>query len=139
MPTAPHSDGGTRREPVVSVPTPPSAMPATTAAVAPDVDPPVTRSGSCGLRQSPWWGLRPSIPYASSLVWPLPTTTAPAARRRATAGASASGCQRHAAVPAVVGIPATSITSLTHTGIPHSGPGGAARAAARAASPSTWR
>ena len=52
---------------------------------------------------------------------PLPTNTAPAARSRATATASSDGSRRQPFPPAVVGSPATSITSLMQSGIPSSG------------------
>ena len=121
MPTTPQSAAGTRIEPLVSVPIAASAMPLATAAAGPELEPPLRRSGSCGLRQSPLCGLRPSMPQANSLVLPLPITTAPAARSRSTTGASASGWRTQPAPPAVVGIPATSTMSLTQIGIPASG------------------
>ena len=65
--------------------------------------------------------------FANSVRFVLPRITAPAARRRATSGASSSGIECWSATePAVVGRPATSMLSLTQ----HR----AGRAAARARS-----
>jgi hypothetical protein len=86
------------------------------------------------------------MPNANSLVLPLPMTTAPASRRRATATASAVGSRDQPLDPAVVGMPATWMTSLTQIGMPASGPAlpsssaaSARRAAASAPSRSTYR
>ncbi len=51
----------------------------------------------------------------------MPSATAPAARRRATAGASASGRYAYEGQPAVVGSPATSMLPLTANTVPASG------------------
>ena len=130
MPTTPQRAAGTRIEPLVSVPIAASARPPATAAAGPELEPPVSRVGSQGLRQSPLCGLRPSMPQANSLVLPLPMTIAPAARSRATTVASRSGWRTHSAPPAVVGIPATSTMSLTQIGIPASGEPRVGRSAA---------
>src|SRR5450756_1906351 len=61
----------------------------------------------------------------------LPTTIAPAARRRCTASASAvARCPVKAASPQVVGRPATSKASFNVTGMPASGPSRSPRARA---------
>ena len=55
----------------------------------------------------------------SSVTLTLPRMIAPAAFRRATSAASALGVTSSSAIePAVVGSPATSIVSLTSTGMP---------------------
>jgi hypothetical protein len=61
--------------------------------------------------------------------------TAPAARSRETTNASSGSAPSNAGDPAVVGMPATPMLSLTRTGTPSSGPRGpfAARAASLAA------
>ena len=67
-----------------------------------------------------------------SCMFALPTSSAPAARRRATTVASCAG--RRAAeklVPTVVGYPAWSISSLIATGTPSNGPIGGAGSPAR--------
>src|SRR5439155_34256 len=71
--------------------------------------------------------------YANSVVTVLPRMIAPAARRRATAAASAPGrVWAKGLAPPVVGMPATSKMSFTPTGTPCSGPRSfPARASAR--------
>jgi hypothetical protein len=49
----PHSDAGTRMEPLVSEPSANGARPPATAAAEPPGEPPVMRPGSCGLREGP--------------------------------------------------------------------------------------
>ena len=85
-PTTPHSAAGTRIEARVSVPRLASPIPVATAIADPPLEPPGIRVGSCGLRAC---GL--VTPSANSCVEVLPRITAPAARQRATASASASG------------------------------------------------
>ncbi len=117
-PTTPHSAAGLRTEPPVSVPSATGTMPAATAAADPPDEPPVIRSGARGLRQA---GV--TIPQASSCVRAVPSTTAPAERHRATTVASRSGrWWPRPGVPSPIATPATSITSLTTTGMPCSGP-----------------
>ena len=124
-----------RIEPAVSVPSVPAASPAAAAAPEPPLEPPQTRSVDQGLRAGPKCGLVVSAPYANSCVLSLPITIAPAARSRRTASASLPGTfWRRISEAAVVGVPATSITSLTATGTPCSGPAGGASASARASS-----
>ena len=60
--TRPHSEAGTRNDPVVSVPSPASAIPVAVAAAGPELEPPQSRLVSSGLGTSPQCGLRPSIP-----------------------------------------------------------------------------
>ena len=49
----PHSDAGTRIEPLVSEPSVSGTWPAATAAAEPPDEPPATRARSCGLRVGP--------------------------------------------------------------------------------------
>ena len=119
----------------------PGTIRAATAAADPDDDPPGVCPSDHGLRVGA--GSR----YANWVAWVLPRMTAPAARSRATSVASLDGnvCAK-AAAPARVGMPATSMMSLTPTGTPWSGPGACpaaraasrSRASARAARASRW-
>jgi hypothetical protein len=88
-------------------------MPAASAAAAPPDDPPTVRPGSCGLRVAPSTGLKVCEPAANSGVFDFAISTAPAARSRATQGASVAGT-RSAKIgePSVVRSPAVSKTSL---------------------------
>jgi DNA-binding transcriptional LysR family regulator len=54
-PKTPHSDAGTRIEPLVSEPSVSATCPAATAAPEPPEEPPAMRDGSCGLRHGPKW------------------------------------------------------------------------------------
>lgn len=116
-----------RTEPPVSVPSPSAATRAPSAAPVPEDEPPALRRGSYGLRTpisgpGPEAGFQPEMPSASSCIWVLPMTMAPAARNRATTAASAPGTNpRSAGVPAVDGNPATWMLSLTTIGTPASG------------------
>ena len=83
-PVTPQKHAGIRIEPAVSVPSVPAARSAAAAAPLPPLEPPQTRSGDHGLRAGPKCGLVVSAPNANSCVFSLPSTTAPAARRRAT-------------------------------------------------------
>ncbi len=60
------------------------ANPAATAAALPPDDPPGTLVGSWGLRVGPKAEFSVELPMANSSRLVLPTTTAPAAARRAT-------------------------------------------------------
>ena len=79
---------GWRTDPPVSDPRDAAAIPAATAAAEPPLDPPATRSRAHGFRTGPAadCSLEEPIPNSSRFVFP--TSTAPAARRRATAVAS---------------------------------------------------
>ena len=105
-----------RIEPPVSVPMPTSASPKATDTAAPDDEPPGTRAcaGSAGLAGVPWCGLMPTPENANSLILVLPSTTAPASRKRCTTGASCStgASPAHTTPPAIVVSPATSMLSL---------------------------
>ena len=120
-PTMPFRAAGTRPEPAVSVPRARSTRPSATATADPELDPPEIRSGSHALRTAPY-GLRvPTRPVANWSRLVLPSTTAPAARSRATAVASLAGRYAYEGAPAVVGSPATSMLSLTAATRPASG------------------
>ena len=84
-PTIPQSDAGWRIEPPVSVPIAHGAVPAATAAAEPPEEPPGTRSGSQGLRTGPKPEFSVEDPIANSSWFVLPSTGAPASRRRVTA------------------------------------------------------
>src|SRR3546814_8034396 len=100
-------------EPPVCVPKAIGTMPAATAAAEPLEEPPGVWAGFHGLR------VGPGVVKAYSAVTVLPIGTAPAARNCATQDASKtlSGvCANDA--PQAVGMPCTSMTSLTPTSRP---------------------
>ena len=127
IPTTPLADAGQTTEPLVSVPTASGAYPAATPAAEPELDPHGLRVGSWGLRAWPPTALQPLDEWsermlAHSLRFVLPRITAPAARSRATRGASRPvSLSARAREPAVVGWSAVSTLSLIRTGMPSSG------------------
>ena len=140
IPVTPQSAAGIRTDPAVSVPSAPGTSPPATAAPLPPLEPPQIRSVSHGFRAGPNAWLVVEAPQANSCVLSFPTTTAPAARSRATTVASAAATLSASTFEAaVVRVPATSITSLTPIGTPWSGPPGgpSASASASASSPRT--
>src|SRR5438477_10448391 len=90
-PTTPQHAAGMRLDPPPSVPRPIGASPAATAAAAPPDDPPDVRDKSHGLAVRPNSGASVKHLWPNSGVAVLPTSTAPAALSRATAGESADG------------------------------------------------
>ncbi len=144
MPLIPQRALGIRIEPSVSVPSAKSASPAATAAPDPPLDPPTMWARFQGFAVRPKCGFSVVMPQANSCVFVLPSTSAPASRRRRITGASRVGKRSKNDEPARVGSPATSIRSLTAKARPCSGPRSAAgsassRAASRStASRSTW-
>ena len=60
--TSPHSAAGARRDPPVSVPKPIAAAPMSTLAAAPELEPPVNRSGYPGCVTSPKQRFSPVMP-----------------------------------------------------------------------------
>ncbi len=84
----PQNAAGWRIEPPVSVPSPPAARPAATAAAGPPDEPPGTRARSQGLRVGLKAEYSVEEPMANSSMLPLPSITAPAAPRRSMAVAS---------------------------------------------------
>ncbi len=55
----PHSEDGTRIEPLVSEPSASGTMRPATAPPEPPEEPPVIRDVSCGLREGPSWTFSP--------------------------------------------------------------------------------
>src|SRR5581483_3553833 len=100
-PAMPQKLAGTRIEPPVSLPSATGTSLAATAAPDPLLDPPGTWPSAHGFAGVPSAGLTPVGPKASSWRCVVPTTTAPAARSRATtpASAAAGGSSLHAALP----------------------------------------
>src|SRR5438270_8557919 len=121
-PTIPLTAAGQVTEPSVSVPIAIRTIPAATAAPLPLELPHGLRSSAHGLWVWPPTALQPEIElfermFAHSDRFVLPMITAPAARSRATRGASrAVTLVASARLPAVVGSgPAASILSLIST------------------------
>ena len=90
-PTTPQQDAGSRIEQPVSVPRPRSQRPSASAAALPPDEPPVVRPGRSGFCTVPYHGFWLVTPQANSCRFAFPTTTAPAATRRSTAGAVRRG------------------------------------------------
>src|SRR5688572_19427576 len=126
-PTIPLTLAGQVIEPSVSVPIAAQARPAAIAAPLPEDEPQALRSVACGLRVWPPTALQPLVErvermlaHSDKLV--LPSTTPPAARRRAISGASRPVMLLASArLPAVVGHSRVSMLSLTRTVCPASG------------------
>src|SRR3954471_13996764 len=89
----PHSAAGCRIEPPVSLPREPAAMAAATGTALPPLEPPAVRASSHGFFIGPKALFSPDEPMANSSMLVLPTSTASAARRRATTVASYGGRQ----------------------------------------------
>ncbi len=114
-PAIPQYDAGRIVDPPVWLPSATGTCPAATAAADPLEEPPGVRPRSRGL------AVGPGAKYANSVVTVLPTTTAPSDVSSATSGAVVS--TRSGEVigdPQRVGRPATSMMSLTPSGIPAS-------------------
>ena len=129
MPTTFCSPAGHRIDPSVSVPTASVARLAATTVAEPDDDPHGSRSSEYGLRVKPPRALHPlnganPRKFAHSDRLALPSTMAPASRRRATIGASRRTLlPTSAREPAVVSIRSSvAMLSFTITGMPWSGP-----------------
>src|SRR5215475_10341852 len=120
MPNSPVNDDGMRIEPAPSVPIASAPMPTAVAAAAPALLPPGVWPRFHGLRVMPVSGLSPIAFQPNSGVVVLPSSTAPASRRRATAGASSSHFWLGSTVllPRKVGQPLASSRSLTVHGTP---------------------
>ena len=112
-------------DPPPSEPVASGTMPAASAAAAPPEDPPGPCAGLNGLAVGPNRALVVLADQANSGRLVLPTTTQPAARRRATKGLSAvaGGASARTGAPKVVRKPTASWLSLTASGMPASGPG----------------
>src|SRR5438105_1921077 len=90
-PAMPQKAAGLRIEPLVSLPRPPSTMPAATAAAVPLEEPPVKCPGFHGLRAGGHGRSNDGPPKANSCVASFPISTAPDAARRAVTAASSAG------------------------------------------------
>src|SRR5437764_11013790 len=94
-----------------------------TAALDPPPEPPGVLVRSHGLRLGPNAECSVDDPIANSSMLVLPRTTMPAARIRSTIVASYGGTQpSRMREPAVVGTPLVTMTSLSASGTPASGP-----------------
>src|SRR3954447_5455923 len=112
-----------RTDPPASVPICSGPNPAAPADPARDEDPPGVCAGFQGLRVMPCSGQSPGDFQPYSVVVVLPITTAPAAFRLITIGASSgTGLGDVVRLPRRVGKPARSTRSLTVTGTPSNGP-----------------
>ena len=98
----PQSADGMRSEPAVSVPVAAGTMRAASAAPEPPLEPPAERSSPHGL---PTWSVVP--PTANSCVCRCPSSTMPAAARRAQTSQSTAGVSARTRLDAVSGLPAT--------------------------------
>jgi hypothetical protein len=114
----PQNDAGTRSEPARSDPIASSTIPAATAAAEPPELPPGVRWGSYGLLVRPWTLLKVCMSRQPAGTLVLPMISAPARRKRAMSGASAGAGSLpwRPGSPHTVGMPATSIESLTRMG-----------------------
>ncbi len=102
---------------------PPADSPAAMAAASPPLDPPGVRSSAHGLFVRPYSALSVSHAINCSATFVTPTTIAPAARSRATSGASASPVvPARNRVPVSHGMPFTATALLMLIGTPCRGP-----------------
>src|SRR4051794_8296048 len=136
-PTRPLNAAGTRPLPAVSVPSARGTTPTATATALPELLPPLTCAAEETLAQAPYGERVPTSPVANWSMFVLPTGTAPASSSRRTAVAERAAGSVRAGQAAVVGIPATSMLSLTANGSPASGPSSAGASAATSAAVST--
>src|SRR4029453_8540632 len=83
-PHTPHIAAGMRSEPPVSEPVQTGSISVASATAEPPDEPPGLSSGAKGLPVAPHTTLRLFAPAPNSGTLVLPTTTAPAARTRAT-------------------------------------------------------
>lgn len=123
-PDSPQSADGMRIDPPPSDPVASGTMPAAMAAAVPPDDPPGERSVFHGLRVAPNGALLVSAFQPCSGVFVLPSTTQPAARKRATCveSSAAGASSTCSAEPNVVVNPAAASRSFTPIGMPASGP-----------------
>src|SRR5256885_10823350 len=124
IPTSEHAADGHTIDPSVSVPIPTAAKFAEIAAPVPELEPHGLRSSAYGFAHCPPRALQPLDDWfdrmlAHSERFVLPRITAPAARSRATSGASRGGvAPASASDPAVVIMRSpVAMLSLTRTGI----------------------
>ena len=110
---------------------------AATAVAGPPLEPPDVCCGFQGLRVMPPAGVSVNGQTQSSGVRTMPTTIAPAARRRCTSSASTGSTVVRALEPIMRTWPATGVSSLTAIGTPSSGRASPERARAPAWSASS--
>src|SRR5579859_3940586 len=120
-PTTPQNAAGMRTDPAPSVPIDAVHSPADTAAAEPPLEPPADLSRAQGFRVGPATRLTVLALHPCSDVAVLPTTIAPAARRRATAGASSAARRFGSSDPLLVGRSRVWMRSFTDTVTPSSG------------------
>jgi hypothetical protein len=84
----PQMAAGSLPEPMASVSMVAKQSPAAAAAADPPDEPPATWLALHGLMTGPKWLSRDVVPIPSLCMFVLPTSTAPASRRRATISAS---------------------------------------------------
>src|SRR5215469_10053001 len=120
-PTTPQNAAGILTEPAPSVPSAAVHSPADTAAAAPPLEPPADLSPAQGFLVGPATLLTVLALHPYSEVVVFPTTIAPAARRRATAGASAAARRFGSSDPLVVGRSLVWMRSFTESVTPSSG------------------
>ena len=104
----PQNDDGMRIEPPPSVPRCSAPAPSAAAAAAPPEEPPGVRARSQGLRVIPVAVLSVSAFQPNSGVAVSPISTAPAARRRPTEGASSA-----ASIPGTAVVPYRTVQPRT--------------------------
>ena len=123
----------------MSVPMLIGAYPATVAAAAPELEPPVFHSGFQGLRVVPCLVDTPEVSIPKSGIVVLATSTAPASFSRAAAGASrGAGARTVACEPSGEATPVVAMFSLSVTGTPSSGLSGSP-ARHRSSAALAWR
>src|SRR5947209_16294054 len=122
IPNRPLNAAGMRVDPPPSLAVAIGTIPAATAAAEPPLDPPGVTAGSQGLRVVPHARVEVKHTEPNSGDAVLPTTTAPACRRRATSSSSrvTAGLSLKSRDPFDVGSPAPSRRSLTPIGTPAS-------------------
>src|SRR3989442_1228760 len=134
-PYTPQNDDGMRIDPAPSEPCASGPSPAAAAAAAPALEPPVVIAVFQGLRVMPVSGLSPSAFQPNSGLVVLPSMMPPAAFRRRTNGASASGTRvAKMCEPDIVRTPLVKARSLIENGTPCRGPSASPRMTAASAS-----
>src|SRR5690606_31519261 len=116
-PVRPHQEEGMRTDPPVSVPKAAGTSPAAMAEAEPLLEPPEKNTSSTlmGLSGRPK-GLTPQPLIANSVVWLFPAMIAPSLTKASMTAAWFRGTCDTALLPSRVGMPPTSIKSLTAMG-----------------------
>ncbi len=120
-PTIPLSAAGTRPLPAVSVPRANGTTPAATATALPELLPPLMWSSESTQWHAPYGERVPTRPVANWSMFVLPMGTAPTATSWSTTRALRGAGSVSSGQPTVVGVPATSMLSLTANGRPRRG------------------